>query len=73
LDIAPSLPTSLLPSNVRNRIEFVQANYLEPLPFGDESFDFVHLSNGMQAIPENRWQDVLEEICRVLKPGGTFE
>lgn len=40
------------------------------LPFPDKSFDAVTVSFGMRNIPDT--QLALQEICRVLRPGGTF-
>jgi ubiquinone/menaquinone biosynthesis C-methylase UbiE len=43
---------------------------VEQLPFEDASFDAVFDFGILHHVP--RWQDGLAEICRVLKPGGTF-
>jgi len=40
------------------------------LPFPDQCFDAVTVSFGMRNIPDT--QLALREICRVLRPGGTF-
>lgn len=50
-------------------IEFLQADVID-LPFEDESFDLCTISFGLRNI-ENM-QKALEEIYRVLKPGGVF-
>jgi phosphoethanolamine N-methyltransferase len=41
-----------------------------PMKFADASFDFVISSGGLTQI-ESKWE-VMEEILRVLKPGGIF-
>ena len=41
-----------------------------PLPFSDDTFDLVRLSNLTEAIPQHRWEHVLREIRRVLMPFG---
>ncbi len=41
---------------------------LEQLPFGDAYFDAVHCRGVLMHIP--RWQQVVAELCRVLRPGG---
>jgi demethylmenaquinone methyltransferase / 2-methoxy-6-polyprenyl-1,4-benzoquinol methylase len=48
-------------------IEFVEAD-AEALPFPDDSFDAVTISFGLRNV--NRPQVALEEMYRVLKPGG---
>jgi ubiquinone/menaquinone biosynthesis C-methylase UbiE len=40
------------------------------LPYQENSFDTVHLANALHCIPD--YVKSLEEIFRVLKPGGTF-
>jgi hypothetical protein len=43
------------------------------LPFPDEHFDFVRMSNLGLAIPQHRWAHVLQEARRVLAFGGRLE
>jgi len=45
----------------------------EELPFPDKSFDYVRLNDVVVAIPRERWDFVLSEAQRVLRPGGRFE
>lgn len=49
------------------------ADALEPLPFEDNSFDYVHLRFGATFIPEKRWPFVVDELARVTRPGGWVE
>lgn len=42
------------------------------LPFGDEIFDCVFSSNVIEHIPRAQYLGYLNEIFRVLKPGGVF-
>jgi SAM-dependent methyltransferase len=42
-----------------------------PMPFPDEAFDMVHSNHNLEHI-NNRVQ-LMDEIWRVLKPGGTFD
>ncbi|KAL5519176.1 hypothetical protein ACEPAH_859 [Sanghuangporus vaninii] len=43
------------------------------LPFDPGSFDLVRLANLTEAIPLHRWEHVLVEVRRVLKPAGRIE
>jgi ubiquinone/menaquinone biosynthesis C-methylase UbiE len=42
-----------------------------PLPFRDNSFDFIIANHVMEHIP--KWWDCFQELARVVKPGGTIE
>jgi ubiquinone/menaquinone biosynthesis C-methylase UbiE len=52
---------------------FVPGNLLEGLPFGEQSFDFVHQRLLFTAIPHDRWPSVLQELTRVTRSGGWVE
>lgn len=52
---------------------FVQGSLLEPLPFADNSFDYVHQRLMWAAIPTWSWRSVLTELVRVTTPGGYLE
>lgn len=56
-----------------NNYVYVQGNVLDGLPFPDATFDFVHQRLLVAAIPEDRWQGVVNELFRVTKPGGWIE
>ncbi|KAH7908055.1 hypothetical protein BJ138DRAFT_984603, partial [Hygrophoropsis aurantiaca] len=60
-------------SDIASRVKWVQANFLEGLPFPNEEFDFVHIKRIARGVPEDKWDDLFEEITRVMKPGGAFE
>lgn len=53
---------------------------IEPIPFGDEMFDFVTAFDFIEHIPRviyvphrrNAFVELMNEIYRVLKPGGLF-
>lgn len=53
-----------------------QAQYVEALaeeiPFGDGEFDVVHTSVAMHEMKPEQLRQILEEVYRVLKPGGVF-
>jgi ubiquinone/menaquinone biosynthesis C-methylase UbiE len=52
---------------------FVQANLLEPLPFPDAHFDYVHMRFVFSAVPAAAWPVVVGELVRVTAPGGWVE
>ena len=52
---------------------FVRANLLTGLPFADERFDFVHQSLLAWAVPVKSWQVVVQDLVRVVRPGGWVE
>ncbi|KAG2102195.1 uncharacterized protein F5147DRAFT_540241, partial [Suillus discolor] len=76
LDIVPLHPDLARLSRKKdllNRVSWIQANFLEGLPFPNESFDFVHVKRIARGVPEDKWDDLFEEITRVMKPGAAFE
>ncbi|KAJ7505232.1 hypothetical protein B0H11DRAFT_1977595 [Mycena galericulata] len=72
MDIVPLHP-DLGASELSTRITWVQANFLEGLPFEADEFDFVHIKRIALGVPEDKWDGLFEEIARVLKSGGAFE
>ncbi|KAI0084810.1 hypothetical protein BDY19DRAFT_969281 [Irpex rosettiformis] len=75
LDIVPIQPDlyQLGTSQMASRITWVQANFLERLPFQDEEFDYICARRIARGVPEDKWDGLLEEITRLLRPGGSFE
>ncbi|KAI0723782.1 hypothetical protein C8T65DRAFT_627413 [Cerioporus squamosus] len=68
------IPLSILDPDEARRIEWVYGNILTgPLPFEDEEFDHVRITEVALGIPENKWTTVFEEVRRVMKPGATIE
>ncbi|HEY0755805.1 MAG TPA: methyltransferase domain-containing protein [Ktedonobacteraceae bacterium] len=41
-----------------------------PLPFPENTFDFIRLQNGTSFFTIEQWPGVMSEITRILKPGG---
>jgi sterol 24-C-methyltransferase len=73
--------------NISDKVDFVRADFcvsnlsfrhwhsltdptMQKMPFPDNTFDFVYAQEATVHAPLLR--DVYTEICRVLKPGGTF-
>ncbi|KAL4250784.1 hypothetical protein ABKN59_006099 [Abortiporus biennis] len=74
VDIVPLYPDlHQVGSPLASRITWVQANILERLPFQDEEFDYVHIKRIARGVPEDKWDSLLEEISRVMKPGAAIE
>ena len=53
-----------------------QANYVEGLaqrmPLDDNQFDLVHTSSALHEMTPKELEQILQEVYRVLKPGGIF-
>ena len=75
LDIVPIQPPmhQLADPDLHHRVSWVVANFLEPLPFPDASFDYVHVRFILQGVPEDKWVDLFSEARRILAPGGVLE
>ncbi|RIB12295.1 S-adenosyl-L-methionine-dependent methyltransferase, partial [Gigaspora rosea] len=69
LDISPIQSTHIKPKN----FEFIKANAQEGLPFDDNTFDFVFQRFLLVGYAKEKWPYVINEIVRVLKPGGFLE
>jgi ubiquinone/menaquinone biosynthesis C-methylase UbiE len=52
---------------LQERVTFI-CDGLEQLPFADAHFDAIHCRGVLMHIP--RWQQVVAELCRVVRPGG---
>jgi SAM-dependent methyltransferase len=73
LDIAPPASTMVAGEHVPENYLFMTGNVLEGLPFGDATFDFVHMRLLFTAIPAVRWPQVVRELARVTRRGGWVE
>lgn len=62
--------------NIDNRAEVkpdMVCDILQGLPYDDNSVDMVRADDFLEHIPIGKTVQVITEIWRVLKPGGTFE
>lgn len=59
--------------DLASRVRWIHGNLLDGLPFESDHFDFVRIVNIGLGVPEDEWQTVLEEVCRVMKPGAILE
>ncbi|HEY1387901.1 MAG TPA: class I SAM-dependent methyltransferase, partial [Ktedonobacterales bacterium] len=76
IDIAPPPSEDLAQPEHETRPKnytFMQADILSGLPFADASFDFVHQRLVFLAVPTARFQEVVNELTRVTRPGGWVE
>ncbi|MBW4442640.1 MAG: class I SAM-dependent methyltransferase [Plectolyngbya sp. WJT66-NPBG17] len=51
--------------------EYVEA-FAEKMPFADYSFELIHTSAAMHEMEAAQLRQILQEVYRVLKPGGVF-
>ncbi|RAM52384.1 MAG: SAM-dependent methyltransferase [Hapalosiphonaceae cyanobacterium JJU2] len=51
--------------------EYVEA-FAEEMPFADNQFDLVHTSVALHEMQPEQLRKILQEVYRVLKPGGVF-
>ncbi|KZV65309.1 hypothetical protein PENSPDRAFT_737815 [Peniophora sp. CONT] len=71
LDLVPLHPD--VRGELGSRIRWIQDNALDGLPFPNDEFDFVHVKRLARGVPEDRWDFLLDEIARVMRPGGALE
>ena len=70
IDKLPMFPKSTFPNNIK----FIQHDFLEGLPYDDNTFDFIHLQFLFCDFTESQWENsVYNEVARLLKPGGWLE
>ncbi|KAG0352095.1 hypothetical protein BG005_008436 [Podila minutissima] len=69
IDMSPMFPTTIIPENCR----FLQHNVQQPLPFPDNSFDFVYQRLLLAGLTPDDWKKVMSELERITKPGGWIE
>ncbi|KAI8378971.1 S-adenosyl-L-methionine-dependent methyltransferase [Blakeslea trispora] len=69
IDIAPIYPTAIKPPNTF----FTQCDVLNGLPYPDECFDYIHMRHVYTCFSNQEWELVMNEIKRLLKPGGYVE
>jgi ubiquinone/menaquinone biosynthesis C-methylase UbiE len=53
--------------------QFVQADVLKPLPFADQSFEYVHQRLLFLALPGQVWPREIRELVRITRLGGWVE
>lgn len=56
-----------------DRFKYDYGNVLQRLPYDDNTFDFVHMRLFMYALRKDEWPVAIEEVIRVVKPGGLVQ
>ncbi|KAI8070125.1 S-adenosyl-L-methionine-dependent methyltransferase [Thamnidium elegans] len=69
IDLKPPVFQHGNPTNLR----YNQTNLNESWPMNDNSVDFIFQRNMYLHIQKDQWPKILEEMFRVLKPGGYIE
>lgn len=62
----------ITPKNLRDRLKTKIINVVETFPFDDKSFDGIFCVGTLHLFPKNIFKKILDEMSRVLKPGGTI-
>ncbi|KAH9846682.1 hypothetical protein C2E23DRAFT_851900 [Lenzites betulinus] len=79
LDIRPVQPDLTMVDlgiecrELSERVTWVHGDFLDPLPFEANQFDLVRICCIGLSVPEDSWQDLVEECARILRPGGHIE
>jgi ubiquinone/menaquinone biosynthesis C-methylase UbiE len=64
----------LFPRDVTPNSTFIQHDLLEPLPFEDNTFDYVHCRNALMEYNTLEWTEkIIPEMIRVTRPLGFVE
>ncbi|CAG8672011.1 4898_t:CDS:2, partial [Cetraspora pellucida] len=67
--------SSVQPESINkfNNITFIECDIFKRLPFPDNEFDYVFSKDKFLYMEKNKFQEVLLEIFRILKPGSWLE
>lgn len=61
-------------SGVTRNVIFQRVDLLElPLPYENDTFDYIFIRCMMDVVPDEDWDDVLNELVRIMKKGGYIE
>lgn len=70
LDECALFPTSIKPGNAHFQIHNILKG---PLPFANESFDFIYMRSMMLYLSPTELSNLLSEIYRIMKPDAYLE
>lgn len=68
-DIAPVQPSTVKPRNLTFGIDDIT----QPLPYETGTFDFVRMRFLIFGLKADQWQPIINELARIVKPGGYLE
>ncbi|KAG0186549.1 hypothetical protein DFQ28_007635, partial [Apophysomyces sp. BC1034] len=68
IDVSAVYPEDIKPANTH----FYMANVIQ-LPFPDNHFDYIHQRTLSFGLTQDDWAKAIQELIRVLKPGGWLE
>lgn len=68
-DLAPVQPSEIKPRNLTFGVDDIT----QPLPYETGSFDFVRMRYLILGLKVDQWQGVVNELARIVKPGGYLE
>ena len=71
LDVRTPRPVHVLPA--AGCFTFIEHDVNSPLPFDDESFDYVHIQLMYSSVSASRWPGLLAEVLRITRRGGWVE
>lgn len=57
----------------RPHVDIIHDVRICPLPVGDNQYDLVYMSHILEHVPWFNTVEILKEVHRILKPGGTVE
>ncbi|KAI8148669.1 S-adenosyl-L-methionine-dependent methyltransferase [Fennellomyces sp. T-0311] len=65
---------SIFPGNTARNVVFQRVDLLElPLPYEDDTFDFIFIRCMVDVVPDEDWDAVLRELVRIMKKGAYIE
>ena len=70
LEGASFAQSQIAQASLSDRIEVKMEDIAQPLPYADESFDFVYARLVLHYLPKNDLENALQELHRILKPTG---
>ncbi|ORY96693.1 S-adenosyl-L-methionine-dependent methyltransferase [Syncephalastrum racemosum] len=70
IDVAEVFPQQIKPKNCNFKLVDLTA---PPLPYADDTFDYIHQRLLFAALGDQHWDSLIPELHRLVKPGGWVE